>query len=301
MPRIEAVLGEEASRFAAYYGVSPRGNFEGRNVLWVRAPDEDTWDALAAARAKLQTARALRVPPLRDEKVVTAWNGLAISALAQGGRVLGEERFVTAAASAARFLLNRLRPDGRLARSFAQGRPGGRGFLQDHAFLLQGLLDLHEATFEPGWLEEALSLGETTERLFADPRGGWFVAAEDGERLIAREKPTHDGAEPSGASVALENALRLEAFTSEARWREVAERALNWYAPALSQSPQAFGELLLALDAYTDGARQVVLVWPETGAPGPCSTCSGGRSCPATSSPAHPRARPSRVWRGWPA
>jgi len=259
---IRDLLGAGADRFIAYYGVTREGNFEGRNILSVREPDEDAWEALAGARAKLYAAREARPRPLRDEKVLAAWNGLMISALALGGRVLPEPRYVGAAARAAEVLLARMRPGGRLARSSRDGALGPPGFLADHAFLAQGLLDLHEATFDPRWLEEAISLAGETERLFADPRGGWFVAGEDQERLIAREKPTHDGAEPSGASVALMNALRLEGFTTDARWRRVAEGALRWYAPVLAEQPAALTELLLALDAFTDGPREVVLTWP---------------------------------------
>jgi uncharacterized protein YyaL (SSP411 family) len=267
---IRELLGADAEPFLRYYGVTAEGNFEGRNIPWVRTPHEETWEALAPARERLYAARERRVHPARDDKIVAAWNGLAISALATGGRVLAEPRYVAAAERAASFVLARMRPGGRLARTWKDGATGPAGFLDDHAFLTQGLLDLHEATFEPRWLEEAIALAEATERLFADPRGGWFVAGEDQERLIAREKPTHDGAEPSGASVALLAVLRLEAFTTDARWRKVAEAALRWYAPALEAQPVALTELLLALDAYTDTPREVVLVWPGgQGAPEP--------------------------------
>jgi len=262
------LLGPDADRFIAYYGVTPEGNFEGRNILWVQSPDEDTWESLAHARASLQAARERRPHPLRDDKVLAAWNGLMISALAMGGRLLAEGRYVEAAARAARFVLDRMRPGGRLARSFLDGVASTPAFLQDHAFLAQALLDLHEATFDPSWLEEALAMADATEQHFADPRGGWFVAGADQEELIAREKPTQDGAEPSGASVALLNALRLEAFTGEPRWRGIAEGALRWYAPALAEQPVALAEMLLALDAVTDPPREVVLVWPA-GAPAP--------------------------------
>ena len=261
------LAGADADRFVAHYGVTPGGNFEGRNILWVPSPDEDAWESLAAARARLYAAREARPRPLRDEKVLAAWNGLMISALAQGGRVLLERRYVEAAVRAARFVLDRMRPGGRLARSVLEDRPSTPAFLQDHAFLAQALLDLHEATFDPLWLEEALAVADATERHFADPRGGWFVSGADQEELIAREKPTQDGAEPSGASVALSNALRLEAFTADPRWRRVAEDALRWYAPTLEEQPIALSEMLLALDAFTDPPREVVLVWPDGEAP----------------------------------
>jgi uncharacterized protein YyaL (SSP411 family) len=263
---LREALGTDADAFIRFHGVTPEGNFEGRNVLWVPAPDEATWEALAPARARLYAVRAQRVPPLRDEKVLAGWNGLAISALAFGGRVLGERRFVDAAARAADFVLGRMVKDGRLQRSWLAGEAGVPAYLEDHAFLVQGLLDLHEATFDPRWLAAALELSDDLERLFGDPdAGGWFSTASDHERLLVREKPTRDGAEPSGASVALLNALRLEAFTADARWRHVADAALRHHRHALEAQPGALGEMLVALDYATDAVREVVLVWPEDG------------------------------------
>jgi uncharacterized protein len=261
------LLGGDFDRFAAFHGVTAAGNFEGRNILFVPRPDEDAWEALAPARAKLYAARARRVPPLRDDKILASWNGLAISALAFGGRVLAEPRWIDAAAHAAGFVLTRMVKDGRLQRSWLGGEAGPPGYLEDHAFLAQGLLDLFEATFEPRWLRAALELSEALERLFGDPEGGWFRSGADQERLLAREKPTHDGAEPSGASVAALNALRLEAFTGDARWRRIADGALRFYRGTLEAQPAALTELLLALDYATDAPREVVLVWPPGPAP----------------------------------
>ena len=187
---LEAVLGAEAAAFAAYHGVTPRGHLEGRSILHVPAPDEDRWESFAGARAKLLAARAARVPPLRDEKVVAAWNGLAISALATGGRALGEPRYVEAAARAARFLLDRMRPGGRLARTYAGGRCGPPGFLSDHACLTAALLDLHEATFDPVWIEEAVIVAEATESLFADPARG-LVQRRRRRRAAHRPREAH--------------------------------------------------------------------------------------------------------------
>jgi hypothetical protein len=175
---------------------------------------------------------------------------------------------VEGAARAAAFALERLRVGGRLQRSFRGGRTSGPGFLEDQAFLVQGLLDLYEATFEPRWLAEALALAEQGEALFADPdAGGWYRSAADHERLVAREKPGNDGAEPSGASVALLDALRLHAFTSDDRWRQVAVRAFQAHAAVLEQQPAALHEMLLALDFFTDDSPEVVLVWPEGALP----------------------------------
>ncbi len=269
---IEQVLAargpDDAARFIRHYGVTDGGNFEGANILHVARPDEAEWAALAEARAALYAVRARRPPPLRDEKILAAWNGLAISGFAVAGRVLDEPRYVAAAARAAEFVLARMRPDGRLARSWKDGRTGAMGFLEDHAFVAAGLIDLFEATAERRWLESALELAAETERLFADPAGGWFMTAADHERLIAREKPAYDGAEPSGTSVALLSALRLHTFTTDDRWRAVADRAFGALAPALTENPLALAEALLAVEYAAGRAQEIALVWPAAaGAP----------------------------------
>ncbi len=267
---IRRLAGPDADRFESFYGVTRSGNFEGKNILHVPRPDEARWSALAAVREKLYAAREKRIHPLRDEKILAGWNGLAISGLAFGGMVLGEKRYVDAAARAADFVLRALRKDGRLQRVWKDGRASVPAYLEDHAFLVQGLLDLYEATFDLHWLGEALSLAEATQTLFADrERGGWFKVATDHERLIAREKPGQDGAEPSGASVATLDALRLAAFTADDRWRSIAEGALRAAARTLAEHPAALSEMLLAVDYHGDAAREVVLVWPDGRPPHP--------------------------------
>jgi uncharacterized protein YyaL (SSP411 family) len=257
--------GAEAERFIRHYGVTAEGNFEGANILAVAAPDprDEEHAALAPQRAVLYAARAKRSAPFRDDKILAAWNGLAISAAAVAGRIFDERRYVDAAGRAATFVLEKMRPGGRLARSAKDGRPGAAGFLEDYAFVCAGLIDLFEATFDPRWLRDAIALADDTERLFADPAGGWFMTADDHERLIAREKPAYDGAEPSGTSVALLNALRLGAFTTDDRWRAIADRAFAAIAPTLSENPLALTEALLALDYASDEAKEIAIVWPR--------------------------------------
>ena len=180
-------------------------------------------EALTAEREALRVARAARPHLLRDEKILTSWNGLMISALAVGGRVLAEPRYVAAAERAAAFVIGGRDGNGRLQRSWKDGRGSGPGFLEDEAFFTAGLLDVYEATFNRRWLAEALLHAECTESLFADEEhGGWFRTAGDHERLIAREKPSYDGAEPAGGSVALLNAVRMHTFTGDDRWRAIA-------------------------------------------------------------------------------
>jgi hypothetical protein len=262
---IRATLGAgpETEAFLRHYGITSEGNFEGANILHVASPDEGSWAAFTPQRAALYEVRARRPPPLRDEKILAAWNGLMISGLAVGGRVLDEPRYVEAAARAAAFVMDRMRPEGRLARSYKEGRARVAGFLDDYAFLAAGLVDLYEASFEPRWLEGALALAEETERLFAAPAGGWFMTAADHERLIAREKPAYDGAEPSGTSVALLTALRLATFTSDDRWRAIADRALGGLAGAMTANPLALTEALVALDWATDEPREIAIVVPD--------------------------------------
>ena len=266
---IRALVGADAPRFMRYYGVTAGGNFAeipGANILNTAHPDEAEWAALAPARAALYAARAHRVPPLRDDKQLAAWNGLMISGLAVGARILGEPRYASAAARAADFLLVHLRDGDRLRRSYTDGRADGAGFLDDYAFLAAGLFDLYEATFEARWLREALALADATQRRFGDAaRGGWFMTSGEHETLIAREKPAYDGAEPSGTSVALRNALRAFAFTGDERWREVAAQGFGGLHAVLEGKPVAITEALLALDTFTDAAREIALVWPAGG------------------------------------
>ncbi|MES1171614.1 MAG: thioredoxin domain-containing protein, partial [Bacteroidota bacterium] len=261
--------------FLRHYDVSPAGNWEGRTILNVPRPDETTWAALAGARAKLYEVRARRPPPLRDDKILAAWNGLAMSAFAVAGRVLDEPAYVRAACRAADFVLGSLRgPDGRLRRSFKDGRARHAAFLDDYAFVVAGLIDLYEATFDLRWLREAIALADDTERLFAvavadvdvDAGGGWFMTSGDHEVLIARERPAHDGAEPSGTSVALMNAVRLAAFTSDDRWRQIAARGFGAHARVLTERPVVMTEALLALDFFLDVPREIALVWPDNAA-----------------------------------
>ncbi|BDG08420.1 thioredoxin domain-containing protein [Anaeromyxobacter paludicola] len=262
-------LGGEAERFMAHHGATEAGNFEGANVLFVPRPDEAEHAALSPARARLLEARARRPAPLRDDKVLASWNGLALSALAVCGRILGEPGWLAAASRCAGFLLGALRPEGRLLRSWRAGRAAVPGTLEDHAFLAQGLLDLHEATFDPRWLGASLALCAELGR-FADPRGGWFATAADAERLIAREKPSRDGAEPSGASVAAQVLLRLAALTGRAPLRAEAERALRAAAPLLEEHPLTLTEMLVAVELAAAPPREIVLVWPA-GEPPPAA------------------------------
>jgi uncharacterized protein YyaL (SSP411 family) len=265
--------GTDAEAFMRHHDITPGGNFEGHNIPNVPSPsvDDVAHAQFAEARKKLYDVRAKRVPPLRDDKILAAWNGLMISGFAVAGRVLGEPRYVDAAARAADFLLTRMRPDDRIRRAWKDGPGGGQlssqGFLEDQAFVIQGLLDLFESRSDAPdgarWLREALALADAQERHFADvERGGWFMTANDAEVLIAREKPAYDGAEPSGTSVALMNAQRLHTFTTDDRWRQVADRGFASVAGVLDRQPLGLTEGLLALDYRLDVPREIAVVHP---------------------------------------
>ena len=268
------VLGPDAELVEAWYGVSEGGNFEGRNILHTPRATADVASEvgvdpaeLAAtverARSALYRARAERPPPLLDDKVLTSWNGLMISAFARAAWVLDEPEYAAIGARAADFLLTELRDDqGRLARSWRDGRARHTAVLDDYAFVIAALIDLFEATGDGRWLAEAQALERIVQTHYADPAGGWFLTPDDGEVLLAREKPDADGAEPSGNSVHVRNLLRLNALTGDDRYRERADRALRSFGAILEQRPGAASELLLALHWRHGSAKEVVLVTP---------------------------------------
>jgi uncharacterized protein YyaL (SSP411 family) len=274
---LESVLGRDRARVAqAWFGVTEQGQVGGRSVLHTPATLAEAASRLktrparlrsliAEVRQELYRARTRRPPPLRDEKVIASWNGLAVSAFARASQVLGEPRYAARAVRAAGFLLGELRPGGRLLRSWKGGVAGKPGTLDDHAFVAQGLLDLYEATHDPRWLGEAIALQEELERRFADPGGGYFRTAADDEELLAREKPGHDGAEPSGNSVAAMNLLRLAEFRSDGRARGLAERLLVAFKLRLEDG-QSAPAMLSALDYALDQPLEIVLVTPTPAA-----------------------------------
>jgi len=258
-----ALGGEQARVINSYYALTEKGNFEGRNILHTPAPfaNEKARGAIEASRELLYAARKKRPPPLRDEKILTAWNGLMISAYARAAAVLHDEEYARRAARAAAFVLKNLRKENRLLRSFMDGRASHQAYLSDYAFLMAGLLDLYEATSDQHWFREALNLDRVLERWYEDAeRGGFFLTSHDHEPLLAREKPSHDGAEPSGNSVAVLNLLRLYEFTTDDRYRRRAERVLRVFEDGLKSAPAAFSEMLLAVDFYLDTPKQIILV-----------------------------------------
>jgi uncharacterized protein YyaL (SSP411 family) len=263
---------DQAKLFNACYGVTKRGNFEkGKTILNVTASIEQLekefekdraaiTNALSAARSKLFADREKRVRPHRDDKVITAWNGLMISSLAYGGTVLGERKYTEAAERSAGFILNTLHKDERLMRYYRDGHVIGKAFLDDYAFLIMGLLDLYEATFDARWLIEAGRLSEEMIRLFADSSGGgFFLAGKDGEKLIARTKPSSDGAVPSGNSVAALALLKLGRLTMSPHFAEQGGKILEAFSAQLQQSPAYSSAMLAALDFRLGPGSEIII------------------------------------------
>jgi len=259
--RIEEVreaLGPLADAAIEHFGMSEAGNFESANIPVRATPDPERLDEI---KAGLLTARERRVRPGLDDKRLTAWNALMISALADAGAVLGEPRYRDAAVAAAEFVLRDLRADGRLLRTYNQRRAHLNAYLEDHAFLLEALLTLYEATFDPRWFTEARALADEILERFEDrERGGFFSTANDHEPLIARRKELEDHPIPSGSSSAAFGLLRLARLTGEARYEDAALghiRLLHTLAP---EHAGAFGHLLSAIDFQLADVREIALV-----------------------------------------
>ncbi len=268
--QLQAELGELAADAIAYFGVTAEGNFEhGASVLEARGPEPAR---LSEIRELLLAARERRVRPSRDDKRLTAWNALMISALAEAGAVLGRDDYLQAARGCADFILRELRDDhGRLLRSWStdaagNGAPAGgrrpiQGYLEDHAYLLQALIVLYEASFEERWYREAVALAQAMIERFGDPqRGGFFTTAQDEPYLVARRKDLQDAPTPSGNSAAALGLLRLARLSGEAEYARQAEGVLALHAPLAERHPGAFGQLLQALDLHLSRSREVAIV-----------------------------------------
>ena len=276
---IEAVLSSDvAMLFMQYYDVTGRGNFEGKNILhvtrdvqevarevkWTREKVEDT---LRQARADLFQVREQRVKPGRDEKILTSWNGLMLRSFAEAARYLGRADYLQIAKKNAEFLLKELRVAGRLLRTYKDGRARLNGYLEDYAFLADGLLALYEASFETRWFAEARKLMDEAIALFADEQNaGFFDTGSDHETLISRPKDIMDNATPAGNSVAVDVLLRLAAFTGEESYRQRADDYLRPIADVMVQHPQAFGHVLGALDFALSSVKEYAILGHLAGA-----------------------------------
>ena len=246
----QALGGVDGLRFCQWYGITPEGNFEGKsipNLLGQSQFDQDPED-MAALREQVYAYRLSRTALHRDDKVLTAWNGLAMAALARAGLVLDEPWYLDAARQTAEFLAEKLTTsDGRLLARWRDGDAAHPGKLDDYAFLAYGLLELYSATFDASYLTRAVGLADCLLKLFFDgERGGFYPYTSNGEQLLTRTKEAYDGAMPSGNSIAALVLFRLSRLTGEMRWREAADLQLSWLAGAAEGYPAGHGFAMLA-------------------------------------------------------
>ncbi|MBI3317784.1 MAG: thioredoxin domain-containing protein [Candidatus Omnitrophica bacterium] len=280
---IDEVLGKEAELFEFLYGVEPGGNaredpqgeFKGKNILFqarsleeaakrFKLIDSEVARRVREAKGKLLEARDKRPRPHLDDKVLVDWNGLAISSLAFGSRVLEEPRYEKAARGAAEFVLQRLvRKDGRLLHLYRGGAGEVPGTLEDYAFFVQGLLDLYEAGFEARFLAQAKRLSGEMIRLFWDEKkGGFFLTGQDAEGLLVRQKELDDGAIPSGNSIAALVLLRLGRLTADSQLEKRAGLLFESFSGQVAENPSATPQFLIALDFALGPSKEIVIAGP---------------------------------------
>jgi uncharacterized protein YyaL (SSP411 family) len=280
---IDSALGDGADVFAFHYGVQPHGNapegsdpqdeFRGKNILIERHTISETAQhfktsegkvrqSLAASREKLLSIRSKRPRPHLDDKIIAAWNGLMISAFARAAQVLDEPRYLEKASNAAKFMRTNLyEPSGKiLYRNYRKSRSNIEGFADDYAFVIQGLLDLYQASFNIEWLKFALELQGTQDRLFFDDKnGGYFSTMAEGSTVPLRLKDDNDGAEPAASSVTALNLLRLAQFRDDKQLEERARKTIDAFAATFSHFPSAMPQMLVALDFSLSKPRQIVI------------------------------------------
>ncbi len=263
-------------KIASVYGVQrsgnvpddPHGEFTGKNILYLRESLDDATEAeLHPAKTALLAIRSKRVRPHLDDKILTAWNGLMISAFAKAAQVLDDPRYLKAAGRAANFILTRMynAQSGLLRRRFRDGDAAIDGFLDDYAFFIGALLDLYEADFDARHIETAVQLAAKMRELFEDTtEGAFFSTAAGDSNLVLRMKDDYDGAEPSGNAVALLDLLKLAHFTDRAEYRDAAERTLRALGSKIAQQSVAVPQMLVGLDYYLASRREVVLAGEAT-------------------------------------
>ena len=273
--QVRDVLGkEQADLFCKFYDIGPHGNFEeGRSIAHIRIPIEEfaarekvepreLERLLGEARERLFEARERRIHPLKDDKVLTSWNGLMIAAMAKAYQAIGDQSFVEAARRGADFILKRLKAPGpRLYRRYRQGEVANPGYADDYAFLVWGLLELYEATFDLGYLEEAGELNRVMLELFWDEdHGGVFFTGREHEGLIARNKEIYDGAVPSSNSVAVLNLIRLGRMTGSPGLTEKANEVATAFSKRIRAYPSAYTQFLAGLEFMIGPSHEIVVV-----------------------------------------
>src|SRR5574341_1676620 len=280
LEEIREVLKDDSEFFEAAYGITVRGNWEGKTVLQ-RALDDASLAArfkltpeavrakLSDSHSKLLAGRASRVRPGTDDKILTAWNGLMLATIAEAARVIEEpdlqNKYIRLATRNADFLLNSLRANGKLKRSWRAGKITNEVFLEDYAALILGLIELYQTDFNDKWFIAAKELTDEMIELFNDPSGGFFDTPKDSEELLLRPKDLQDNATPSGNALACEALLKLSAFTDHGIYRDLAEKSLSQVTESALRYPTAFARWLSAADLALGNVKQVGVVYEASG------------------------------------
>ncbi len=273
---ITELLGnDDARQFNAYYDITQQGNFEGKNIPNVPHSREEVAASLNVSAERLDEVlargarilfeqRESRIKPHRDEKILTAWNGLMLASFSEAGAVLERDDYTAAASRNAQFLLTNMRKEGLLLRSWKDGRAKFNGYLEDYAFLIDGLLVLYETTGVFQWFEEALALTNTMiDEFWDDNEGGFFFTGKSHENLIVRSKDYFDNATPSGNSVAADVLQRIALLTDNANFRNRAVTILSQIAEPARRYPTGFGRALCAIDFYLSEPKEIALIRGE--------------------------------------
>lgn len=268
---IKKILGEDDGiLFAKIFNIKPDGNFKdeasgkntGTNIPHLSAEiPADQHDKIEALRQKLFEVREKRIHPQKDDKILTDWNGLMIAAFARAGQVLDEPKYTAAAKKSADYVLSTLTDkDGRLLKRSRLGKAGLTAHLEDYAFVVWGLLDLYEATFDTHYLAEAIRLNDLMVKHFKDDKdGGFYMTADDAEKLLVRSKKLYGGAIPSGNAVAILNLTRLNRITANPDYEKEAHTTLKAFSAEVEKAPSAFPVVLVALDFLFGPSKEIVI------------------------------------------
>jgi len=280
-PEVEKILGKEDAAFAtSVWSLESEGNYSdevkgrrtGRNIPHLtsshqdmarslKMTDEDFEKRLESIRSRLFEVRERRIHPLKDDKVLTDWNGLMAASMAFAGRVFDEPEWVQAAKSATDFVFEQMRTkSGRMLHRYRDGDASIPAFLDDYVFMTTAMLELYDATFEPRYLERAVELQQQTHELFWDSKGsGFYFTAADNEELLVRQKEIYDGAIPSGNSTAADNNVRLARLTSDSEYLQGADHIFNAFSSEANQMPSAHSQLMSALQRGIGPSLEVVI------------------------------------------
>jgi uncharacterized protein YyaL (SSP411 family) len=268
---LEGVV-DEVDAVLAYWGATPEGNFEGRNILHVAdmmervavrhgLSIEQMREDVSAAKTVLFTLRKDRVSPGQDTKILAAWNGMMLAAFAEAARVLGRDEYLRVAVDNAQFLLREMTNDaGRLWRTHKDGVSKLNGYLEDYAHVIEGLLELYQSTFETRWFVETQRLAEAVLTRFSAADGGFYDTSDDHEELIIRPRNVQDNATPSGNAMMAYVLLRLTGYTGETRYEEAALSVYRSLGAALAEYPMAFGQMLIGVDLYLRRPVEIALI-----------------------------------------